>query len=352
MNCQDVQKILAAHQYKIQAVPLPEEVMAHLSACASCRSLVGDLPHAKLDVQHLEALQSTQPGSPAKKPARNVQVDPVQNRSSFKRLLAHSIVVVIFIMATIFTLGVFNHDFQWNSLQHEFRRILHHPVRLEKNKQALTMSALARQKQASAGTTRVLLRANSMELFSGGRLRTRGGTTENATQLQEAGLANLPSQEPSPAGGTEVQQSEQLFASKGVELTPIEADTNGAPEFEAALPNPSNFANSSALHLPSPKFVQALHEAQSVKYIAQKIQIWQNFLKTARDSTYRDLAIYQLARALTAAADSSNDLFQLANAVDCFKKNASVLILLMGKSAFEATFGDLQRRLYAARINR
>lgn len=103
--------------------------------------------------------------------------------------------------------------------------------------------------------------------------------------------------------------------------------------------------------LASSGFLRTLRTAAGARSINQRIALWQAYLHQESDSTFRDLAICQLAEAMAAAADSSNEILQLADAVAYFKQNARVLRLLMGDSTYASMLFDLEQRLHAARIS-
>ncbi len=99
----------------------------------------------------------------------------------------------------------------------------------------------------------------------------------------------------------------------------------------------------------SAAFLATLLKVRTAPYIALKIKYWQEYLQHAQDSTFRSLAVSQLAEAITAAADSSDEVLQLADAVAFYQQNARVLRLLMGDSLFQTTLDHLKERLHAAR---
>ena len=100
------------------------------------------------------------------------------------------------------------------------------------------------------------------------------------------------------------------------------------------------------------EFFRALQQSKKARTTAQKLNLWKSYLQGAPDTEYQVFAKYHLALALAAAADSSQESLQLAEAVDFFEQNTNQLRPLMGHSRFEQELAVLRRELRNARLRR
>ena len=132
----------------------------------------------------------------------------------------------------------------------------------------------------------------------------------------------------------------------------IEREAHLTPEDLQQIDDLKNAGTHTANQGRAERFFKFLQQSEKARYIAQKRNLWKSYLQDTPDPEYVAFAKYYLALALTAAADSSHELLQLAEAVDFYEQNADILRPLMGRTRFEKELNALRRELRDARVRR
>lgn len=95
----------------------------------------------------------------------------------------------------------------------------------------------------------------------------------------------------------------------------------------------------------SSAYAEAQQRAQQTSDLKKREKIWRDFLESDPDSSWRAMAIFELARTLAAASDSTTKPAQLEKTIAFYHEHAATLRAQMGAAEYDRQFARLQMLL-------
>jgi hypothetical protein len=185
-----------------------------------------------------------------------------------------------------------------------------------------------------------------------------GGVPDSSTLSALVALSEKAKDEPTveieqaalTAGKLQAEKREEPVSAEETRARDDDARARSAQHYSRQPAKPSGVGVSTLQKSAAPApgdfgFAETLQRAQKTTDLKKREKIWRDFLKSVPDSSYRALAVSQLAQTLAAASDSTTKLDQLEKNIAYFRDNAVTLRSHMGEKEFDRELARLQTLL-------